>query len=74
VWDWLRSVLGETTTGEVVLAAVLFICVLGFSWMPRIGEAVGALFDDPDAADDSEERGPNRPDQHRPVEPNESEG
>ncbi len=60
MWDWLRSVLGETTTGEVVLAAVLFVCVLGFSWIPRIGEAIGAFFDDSDVPDGDGAQGLSR--------------
>ena len=45
MWEYVRTLLGEVTMDEVALAAVLVVCVLGFSWAPRIGEALGGLFE-----------------------------
>ena len=45
MWETVRAILGEATTNEVLLVALFFVCVMLFSWAPRIGEAVGGLFD-----------------------------
>ncbi len=44
----LRTVLGEATTNEIALVGLFFVLVLGFTWAPRIGDALGGWFEDPD--------------------------
>jgi hypothetical protein len=48
MWDFVRSLLGDVSANELVLVAVIFATVLLFSWAPRIGAAVGGLFDSDD--------------------------
>jgi hypothetical protein len=43
--EWVRALLGDVTTGEVALVGVIFGVIVLFSWAPRIGEAIGGLFD-----------------------------
>ncbi|MEZ4447717.1 MAG: hypothetical protein R3B72_52055 [Polyangiaceae bacterium] len=47
MWDWVRSVLGEASKTEIALAGVFVLCVTGFNWAPRIGEAIGGMFEPP---------------------------
>ena len=44
---WLQSILGSVTVSEIALVGLLFGSILLFSWAPRLGEAVGGWFDDP---------------------------
>jgi len=37
---------GEITSQEVGVFILIFFAVVMYSWAPRIGEAVGALFED----------------------------
>jgi len=46
MWDFVRSALGEANRFELALALVFFFTVVLYSWAPRIGEAVGGLFDE----------------------------
>lgn len=46
---FIRIVLGEVSSSELALVALFFVCILLFSWAPRMGEIVGGLFDDDDA-------------------------
>ena len=48
MWDTLRTFLGEATFDEVALAALFFLCIVSFTWAPRLGEAIGGLFETPD--------------------------
>ena len=48
MWETVRTALGETTRDEVLLVALFFVCVLLFGWAPRIGEALGGLFEPSD--------------------------
>ncbi len=48
MWETARTAFGEATTDEVVLVALFFVCVVLFSWAPRIGEAMGGLFEPSD--------------------------
>jgi hypothetical protein len=45
VWDWLRSLFGEVTRNEVILVAIIFLCIMAYSWAPRLGEAAAGLFE-----------------------------
>ena len=45
MWEQVRSALGDISSDEAILVAILFIAILGFSWAPRIGGALGSLFD-----------------------------
>ena len=47
----LRSVLGEASTNELALVGLFFLLILGFNWAPRIGEAIGGLFEEPEAVE-----------------------
>lgn len=44
----LRSALGEASPNEIALVGLFFLLILGFTWAPRIGEAVGSLFEEPE--------------------------
>jgi Sec-independent protein translocase protein TatA len=33
------------STGEIVLTAMVVTMIFGWSWIPRIGQGIGALFD-----------------------------
>jgi hypothetical protein len=56
VWNFLSGLFGEVTPSELVLVAVLFAAILLFSWAPRLGEAVGGLFDDEDEREPPSDR------------------
>jgi hypothetical protein len=43
--SWLRSVFGEASWLEIVLVCVWFGVVMLYRQIPRLGEAVGGLFD-----------------------------
>ena len=45
VLDWLRSVFGEASWLEIALVCVWFVVVLLYRQVPRLGEAIGGLFD-----------------------------
>jgi len=45
VWDWLRSVFGDASHRELVLAGVWCVAVLLNTHVPRLGEAIGGLFE-----------------------------
>lgn len=45
VWDYIRAVFGEVTVNELVLVGIIYLAVVAYSWAPRIGEAVGGMFD-----------------------------
>lgn len=42
--DFLGSILGEASLTEIALVGLFFVLVLGFTWAPRLGEALGELF------------------------------
>jgi hypothetical protein len=44
VWDFVRTFLGDITESELLLVGIIFLCVLGFSWAPRLGEALSGVF------------------------------
>ncbi len=46
MWDSLRTIVGEVSSVELVLVGIIFSCVLGYTWAPRLGEAVFGLFDE----------------------------
>jgi hypothetical protein len=48
VLEFVRSVFGEASWNEVALVGVFFACVLFFGWAPRIGEAIGGMFEEPE--------------------------
>jgi hypothetical protein len=48
MWETVRRFLGSATSDEIALAAIFFLCIVGFSWAPRVGEALGSLFDAPE--------------------------
>ena len=48
MWDLVRSLLGDASPNELALAGLIFAAVILYSWAPRIGEAVGALFESDD--------------------------
>lgn len=48
MWETVRRFLGSATSDEVALAVIFFFCIVGFTWAPRIGEALGGLFEGPD--------------------------
>jgi len=48
VWEIIRSSLGEVTLNEVLLAGLVFACIVGFWVVPRAGEIVGGLFEGDD--------------------------
>ena len=41
----MTVVFGKATVEEVALVAIIFFCVLAYGWAPKVGEAVGALFE-----------------------------
>lgn len=43
--ETLQTLVGELTGGEVTLVAFLFVTIVAFSWLPRLGEVVGGWFD-----------------------------
>jgi hypothetical protein len=45
VWDWLRSAFGEVTQNELILVAIIFLCIVAYTWAPRLGEAAAGLFE-----------------------------
>lgn len=51
MWNFIRSILGEVTVNELTLVALLFAAILLFSWAPKLGEAVGGVFDDDEPPD-----------------------
>jgi hypothetical protein len=54
--DWMRALFGDVTGDELVLVGVIVALILAFSWAPRIGEAIGGLFDERDERDDRDDR------------------
>lgn len=48
MWEIIRSALGEVTLNEVLLAGLVFLCIVGFWVMPRAGEIVGGLLEGDD--------------------------
>lgn len=45
MWELARDWLGDVSPNELALVAVIFAAVLLYSWAPRIGAAVGGLFE-----------------------------
>jgi hypothetical protein len=45
VLDWLRSVFGEASSVEIALVCTWFLVVVLYRQVPRLGEAIGGLFD-----------------------------
>ena len=45
MWDFVSASLGTVTVRELVLVGLIFVCVLAYGWAPKVGEAVGAMFD-----------------------------
>jgi len=43
--SWLRSVFGEASWLEIALVCVWFAVVMLYRQIPRLGEAIGGLFD-----------------------------
>ncbi len=46
--EWLHSILGNVTGGELALVGVLFLSIMLFTWAPRIGETLGGWLDSDD--------------------------
>jgi hypothetical protein len=50
VWDYVRTLvgglIGEATTNELVLVAVIFVIIRLFTWAPALGERIGGFFED----------------------------
>ncbi|MEM1030218.1 MAG: hypothetical protein AAF928_05490 [Myxococcota bacterium] len=46
MWEDVRMALGEVTGDEFFLVVIFFFCIALFAWAPRVGEAIGGLFDD----------------------------
>jgi hypothetical protein len=45
VWDYVSTLLGEVTANELALVAIIFFCVLAYTWAPKAGELIGEMFD-----------------------------
>jgi hypothetical protein len=46
VWEYVRSLIGEATTHELVLVGVLFLIIRMYTWAPWLGERIGAFFEE----------------------------
>jgi hypothetical protein len=51
VSETLRTIFGQASPTELALVGLFFAMVLGFTWAPVLGEAIGGIFDDEDADD-----------------------
>ncbi len=45
VWEYLRTILGEVNADELVLVGIIFSAVVAYTWAPKLGESIGALFE-----------------------------
>lgn len=45
MWDYIHAVFGEVNASELALVAIIYLAVVAYTWAPRIGEAVGGMFD-----------------------------
>lgn len=48
MWDTVRTFLGSASASEFALAALFFLCIVSFTWAPRIGESIGGLLETQD--------------------------
>jgi len=46
VLDVLHTLFGEVSHSEAAVIALFFAAILMFAWAPRIGEAIGGMFDE----------------------------